>query len=67
MQWPNADGSKVSSSVLVQLPNQANMVQCDAALNGLFGEKVIKVSSLSARVAPLLQPCPRPLLEYTIG
>ncbi len=51
----------------VQAPSQANMVQCDAALNSLFGEKVIKMSSLSARVAPLLKPCARPVLEYTIG
>ena len=43
------------------------MVQCDAALNAIFGEKVIKMSSLSARVAPLLKPCARPVLEYTIG
>ena len=52
---------------LVQAPSQANMVQCNEALNAIFGEKVVKMSSLSARVAPLLKPCPRPLLEYTIG
>lgn len=42
------------------------MVECDAALNAVLGEKVVKMSSLSARIAPLLKPCPRPLLEYTI-
>ena len=50
----------------VQRPSQANMVQCDEALNAIFGEKMVTMSSLSGRIAPLLQPCPRPLLEYTI-
>ena len=42
------------------------MVKCDEALNAIFGEKMVTMSSLSTRIAPLLQPCPRPLLEYTI-
>ncbi|CAK0780702.1 hypothetical protein CVIRNUC_005145 [Coccomyxa viridis] len=50
----------------LQLPSQANMVKCDEALNAIFGEKMVTMSSLSTRIAPLLQPCPRPLLEYTI-
>ena len=50
----------------MQVHSQNNMVQCDAALNALFGEKWVKMSSLSSRIAPLMKPCQRPLLEYTI-
>ena len=50
----------------MQVHSQNNMVQCDAALNALFGGKMVKMSSLSSRIAPLLKPCQRPLLEYTI-
>ena len=50
----------------MQVHSQNNMVQCDAALNALFGEKMVKMSSLSSRIAALMKPCQRPLLEYTI-
>ena len=42
------------------------MVKCDEALNAIFGETMVTMSSLSTRIAPLLQPCTRPLLDYSI-
>ena len=49
-----------------QVPNQAALAQCDARLAALLGEKVVKLSSLSARIGPLLTPVPTPKLTYTV-
>lgn len=48
------------------MPNQADLVACDARLGNLLGEKVVKLASLSERIGPMLTRVPTPVLEYTI-
>jgi hypothetical protein len=50
----------------MQMANQPALVECDARLSSLLGEKVVRLSSLSERVAPMLTPVPKPVLDYTI-
>jgi hypothetical protein len=49
-----------------QVPNQPALAQCDARLAAVLGEKAVKLSSLSARIGPLLTPLPTPKLTYTV-
>lgn len=48
------------------MPNQADLVACDARLANLLGEKVVKLASLSERIGPMLTRVPTPVLDYTI-
>lgn len=48
------------------MPNQAALAQCDARLAAVLGERVVKLSSLSAKIGPLLTPVPTPKLTYTV-
>ena len=50
----------------LQMPNQADLVACDARLANLLGEKVVKLASLSERIGPMLTRVPTPMLDYTI-
>ncbi|BDA43339.1 SWI/SNF-related matrix-associated actin-dependent regulator [Coccomyxa sp. Obi] len=50
----------------LQMPNQADLVTCDARLANLLGDKVVKLASLSERIGPMLTRVPTPVLEYTI-
>ena len=65
-EWHAGGGGELGGSG-PQVPNQAALVQCDAALAALLGgEVVVKMSSLSARIGALLQPLPPPTLHYTV-
>lgn len=48
------------------MANQPELVECDARLMKVLGEKTVKLSSLSERIAPMLTRVPTPVLDYTI-